>query len=161
MYKRQVFNTVLSEAQVSLNSAAVSARYNEEIANYESQARMLGGSLSSLAQQYGTDEGGFKEMVMASVRAQLEEEVVIDTIAQQEGLTLTDEDRQGYAENNGSDVDTLVGIYGQETFDQMVERSKVLKFLADNAVEEQLPEETEAAETETEETAAETTEAAQ
>ena len=100
-------------------------------------------------------------MVMASVRAQLEEEVVIDTIAQQEGLTLTDEDRQGYAENNGSDVDTLVGIYGQETFDQMVERSKVLKFLADNAVEEQLPEETEAAETETEETAAETTEAAQ
>ena len=40
---------------------------------------MLGGSLSSLAQQYGTDEGGFKEMVMASVRAQLEEEVVIDT----------------------------------------------------------------------------------
>lgn len=43
----------------------------------------------------------------------------------------------------------------------MVERSKVLKFLADNAVEEQLPEETEAAETETEETAAETTEAAQ
>ena len=159
--EQSVFNTVLSEAQVSLNSAAVSARYNEEIANYESQAKMLGGSLSSLAQQYGTDEGGFKEMVMASVRAQLEEEVVIDTIAQQEGLTLTDEDRQEYAENNGSDVDTLVGIYGQETFDQMVERSKVLKFLADNAVEEQLPEETEAAETETEETAAETTEAAQ
>lgn len=159
--EQSVFNTVLSEAQVSLNSAAVSTRYNEEIANYESQAKMLGGSLSSLAQQYGTDEGGFKEMVMASVRAQLEEEVVIDTIAQQEGLTLTDEDRQEYAENNGSDVDTLVGIYGQETFDQMVERSKVLKFLADNAVEEQLPEETEAAETETEETAAETTEAAQ
>ncbi len=153
--EQSVFNTVLSQAQVKLNSAAVSARYNQEIKNYEAQAKALGGSLSSLAQQYGTNEGGFKEMVMASVKAQMEEEVVINTIAQQENLTVEDADRQAFAEENGSDVDTMVGMYGQEEFDNAVKRGKVMDFLTDNAVEEELP--AEAVEETTAEAAEETT----
>ena len=124
---------------MKLNSAAVSKRYNETIADYEAQAKMLGGNLSSMAQQYGTDEGGLKEMVMASVKAEMEEEVVIDTIAQLENLTVEEADREAYAEENGSDVETMVGIYGEEPFNEQVQRSKVMKFLADNAVAEELP----------------------
>ena len=153
--EQSVFSTVLSQAQVKLNSAAVSARYNQEIKNYEAQAKALGGSLSSLAQQYGTNEGGFKEMVMASVKAQMEEEVVINTIAQQENVTVEDADRQAFAEENGYDVDTMVGMYGQEEFDNAVKRGKVMEFLADNAVEEELP--AEAVEETTVEAAEETT----
>ena len=137
--EQSVFATVMTEAQVKLNSAAVSKRYNETIADYEAQAKMLGGNLSSMAQQYGTDEGGLKEMVMASVKAEMEEEVVIDTIAQLENLTVEEADREAYAEENGSDVETMVGIYGEETFNEQVQRSKVMKFLADNAVAEELP----------------------
>ena len=137
--EQSVFATVMTEAQVKLNSAAVSKRYNETIADYEAQAKMLGGNLSSMAQQYGTDEGGLKEMVMASVKAEMEEEVVIDTIAQLENLTVEEADREAYDEENGSDVETMVGIYGEETFNEQVQRSKVMKFLADNAVAEELP----------------------
>ena len=137
--EQSVFYTVVTEAQVKLNSAAVSERYNEMIADYEAQAKMLGGNLSSMAQQYGTDEGGLKEMVMASVKAEMKEEVVIDTIAQLENLTVEEADREAYAEENGSDVETMVGIYGEETFNEQVQRSKVMKFLADNAVAEELP----------------------
>ena len=80
-----------------------------------------------------------QEMVMASVKAEMEEEVVIDTIAQLENLTVEEADREAYAEENGSDVETMVGIYGEETFNEQVQRSKVMKFLADNAVAEELP----------------------
>ena len=78
-------------------------------------------------------------MVMAPVKAEMEEEVVIDTIAQLENLTVEEADREAYAEENGSDVETMVGIYGEETFNEQVQRSKVMKFLADNAVAEELP----------------------
>ena len=149
--EQSVLNTVVSEAEVKLNNNAVSARYNELIKEYESQAKMLGGSLSSMAQQYGTDEGGLKEMVMASVKSELREEVVVDTIAQQENLTVEDADRQAYAEENGSDVDTMVSIYGEDTFNQQVQRDKVMQFLADNAVEEEMPQESETAQETSEE----------
>ena len=58
--EQSVFATVMTEAQVKLNSAAVSKRYNETIADYEAQAKMLGGNLSSMAQQYGTGRGRLK-----------------------------------------------------------------------------------------------------
>ena len=60
----------------------------------------------------------------------MEEEVVIDTIAQLENLTVEEADREAYAEENGSDVETMVGIYGEETFNEQVQRSKVMKFFS-------------------------------
>ena len=90
---------------------------------------------SGMAQSYGTDEAGFKQMIMASVKQQMKTQKVIDTIAAQENLVPDDADRQAFAEMNGTDINTLVDSYGEETVAELVKNYKVMKFLADNAVE--------------------------
>ena len=97
-------------------------------------------------------------MIMASVKQQMKTQKVIDTIAAQENLVPDDADRQAFAEMNGTDINTLVDSYGEETVAELVKNYKVMKFLADNAVEKTAGAE-EGAEGET--AAAETTAAGQ
>ncbi len=135
--QQEALQTVVSTSKVTLGSSEVSKRYNEEIKSLEQQAKSYGGSLSSYAAQYGTDVGGFKEMVMADVKNEMTYEAVINAIFDQEGMTITDEDRQAYAEANGSgmDYETIKSMQGEEAAEAEVKLYKVAKFLGDNAVE--------------------------
>ena len=57
-------------------------------------------------------------------------------IAELEGITLEDADRQAFAEMNGQTLEAAVEYFGQETLDEMALNQKVMKFMADNAVNE-------------------------
>ena len=91
----------------------------------------------------------------------MKNQLVINTIAEREGLVLEDADREAFAESNGQTVDAAVSYYGQETFDEMALNYKVMKFMADNAsnVAQTGAGETAAAGNEAEETTANETEA--
>ena len=96
----------------------------------------------------------------------MKNQLVINTIAEREGLVLEDADREAFAESNGQTVDAAVSYYGQETFDEMALNYKVMKFMADNASNvaqtgagETAAPETAAAGNEAEETTANETEA--
>lgn len=155
--REDVLQMVIDGAHVTVGRNELSARYNEAIDQYTAQAKAFGTSLSQMAQSYGTDEGGFKEMVKASVEDELKRELVIQAVADQEGLTPTEEDQQAVADLSGMDYDTMVSAYGQETVDQAVLEYTVSQFLADNAIESELPPETEESEAaDTEESAQET-----
>lgn len=135
--QQEALQIVMASSKVTLGSSEVSKRYNEEVKSLEQQAKSYGGSLSTYAAQYGTDVGGFKEMIMADVRNQMTYEAVVDAIFDQEGMTVTDEDRQAYAEANGTgmDYETLKSLQGEEAAEAEVKLYKVAKFLSDNAVE--------------------------
>ena len=126
---------VVNDSDMKLSRSEVSKRYNQELDNYTKQAKAFGTTLSGMAQSYGTDEAGFKQMIMASVKQQMKTQKVIDTIAAQENLVPDDADRQAFAEMNGTDINTLSDSYGEETVAELVKNYKVMKFLADNAVE--------------------------
>lgn len=132
--QQQALQQVVDASTVKLNRSAVSKRYNQELDNYKAQAKAFGTTLSGMAQSYGTDEGGLKEMIMASVKADMTRQLVVDTIAGQENLVADDADRQAFAEANGTTADALVANYGEEAVAQMVQNYKVMKFLGDNAV---------------------------
>ena len=164
--QQTVLQNVVDNSQFDLSRNAISRRYNAQIDQYQEQAKMYGMRLSQLAQSYGMDEGSFKEYVYASVEDDAKNQLVLNTIAAQEGIAVTDEARQELADMNGQTVEEGVEAYGQESFDQMALNRQVMKFLAEDAVNEaetgtdaqtatdSNAEETTAAASETEETTA-------
>ena len=158
-----VLQQVVADSTFKLNKNAVSKRYNTRLNQYEQQAKMYGSSLAGMAQANGMDVPGLQEAIYASVKDDVKNQLVINTIAEREGLVLEDADREAFAESNGQTVDAAVGYYGQETFDEMALNYKVMKFMADNAanVAQASEAETTAAETEAAETTAAETEAAE
>lgn len=158
-----VLQNVVDNSKFKLNRNTVSRRYNARIKQYEEQAKMYGTNLSGMAQANGMDVPGLQESVYASVKDDVKNQLVINTIAEREGIILEDADRQAFVEMNGQTLEDAVAYYGQETLDEMALNQKVMKFMADNAVNEAQDTtapaagETTAAGSEAEETAAETT----
>ena len=133
--EQDVFNTVVENSAVSLDRSEVSKEYNAQIKNYQNQAKLYGTTLSGLAQSYGTDEGGFKEMVMASVKDGVKRATVADLIAEQEGIEVTEDDLNAFAEEQGMSLEDLKSTYGEDEVNAAAKQSKVLQYLAENAVE--------------------------
>ena len=134
--QQSVLQQVIDNSTFDLSRNAISRRYNTEIDNYQTQAEMYGMRLSQMAASYGMDEGSFKEYVYASVEENAKSQLVLNTIAAQEGIAVTDEARQELADMNGQTVEEGVEAYGQESFDQMALNRQVMKFLEENAVNE-------------------------
>lgn len=131
--QQTVLQTVVDEAQVKLSKNALSIRYNAALKQYESQAKMYGMSLSQMAQANGMDEPALKEYVYASVKDEAKTQLVLNTIAQQENITVDEADKESFAQRNGQTLETANSIYGEENMTQMALNYKVMTFLADNA----------------------------
>ena len=97
---------------------------------------MYGTNLSGMAKANGMDVPGLQEAVYASVKDDVKNQLVILKVAELEGITLEDADRQAFAEMNGQTLEAAVEYFGQETLDEMALNQKVMKFMADNAVNE-------------------------
>lgn len=134
--QQSALQKVVEGSKFKLSKNAVSKRYNARVKQYTEQAKMYGTSLAGMAQANGMDEPGLKQVIYASVEDDVKNQLVINTIAEKEGITLEDADRQAFVEQNGQTVEEAVSLYGQETVDEMTLNYKVMKFLADNAVNE-------------------------
>lgn len=134
--QQDALQTVVDNSSYKLNRNALSRRYNTRVKQYQEQAKAYGMTLSQYAQGMGQTEASLKESIYDSVTEDAQSQLVIDTIAVQENITLEDADKEALAERNGQTVDEMVETYGEETADQMSLNYKVMKFLADNAVNE-------------------------
>lgn len=132
--RQSVLQQVVDGSTFKLNKNALSKRYNARIKQYEEQAKMYGTNLSGLARSNNMDVPGLQEAAYASVKEDAKSQLVINTVAEREGIVLEDADRQEFAESNGQTVEQAVSYYTQETFDEMALNYKVMKFMGDNAV---------------------------
>lgn len=146
--QQSVLQSVLDNSQFKLSKNALSKRYNARLKQYEEQAKMYGMSLTQMAQANGMDVPALKESIYASVEDDARSQLALDTIATQEGITLTEEDKEEFAGLSGMTAEDAANMYGQETMDTMALNYKIMKFLADNAVNEAGEAPAEAAETE-------------
>lgn len=151
-----VLQNVVENSEFKFSKSGLSARYNDALKQYKSQAKMYGMSLSQLAQANGMDEPSMKESIYASVKEEAKSEMVIDAIAAQEGLALEEEDKTLYAQAVGQGIDYLNGLYGEERVEELALDYKVTQFLAVNAINE-AENPAEISQPSAEETAAETT----
>ena len=145
--QQSVLQSVLDNSQFKLSKNALSKRYNARLKQYEEQAKMYGMSLTQMAQANGMDVPALKESIYASVEDDARSQLALDTIAAQEGITLTEEDKEEFAGLSGMTAEDAANMYGQETMDTMALNYKIMKFLSDNAVNEagEAPAEAEAA----------------
>ena len=117
--QQYVLKNVVENSKFKLNKNTLSRRYNDRIKQYEEQAKMYGTNLSGMAKANGMDVPGLQETVYASVKDDVKNQLVILKVAELEGITLEDADRQAFAEMNGQTLEAAVEYFGQETLDEM------------------------------------------
>lgn len=85
---------------------------------------------------YGVDEDTFKENYVKNIaKSAVEQRLVFHAIADKEGITVSDEDRDNLAAEMGYESkDQMIESAGAYNVDDYLISTKTMKFLVDNAV---------------------------
>ena len=132
--KNDAFQAAVDNSEYSLNEAAVEQEYNSQVDSYETSFANYGMTIASYAEMLGQTEDEFKETLRKAAETGIKQQLLIQAIAEKEGLTIEDADRENLAEQFGTDVETLKNAYGDELVDELAMTYKVVDFIADNAV---------------------------
>lgn len=128
------FEAAVNNSEYSLNEAAVEQQYNSQLTYYENTFASYGFTIESYAQMLGQTEDEFKETLRTAAETAIKQQLLIQAVAEKEGLTVDDADRESLAEQYGTDVETLQNTYGAEMVDETALIYKVVEFIGDNAV---------------------------
>lgn len=130
-----IYDVVLKGCTVELNQETVEANYTDILANYTNQATAYGMDLTSFAAMFGMDENGFKEALKSQASSVVEQRLIVNAIAQKEGIQITDEDRTALAAEMGYEsAETMIEQAGKFSVDDYVMNQKVMEFLISKAV---------------------------
>lgn len=132
--QQAVLKQVVDNSTFKLNKNALSRRYNAKYKQTEQQAKMYGSSMASLARSKGMDVPGLQQEIYASAKEDMKSQLVLNAVAEREGMVLDDADRKAFADSNGQTVEDAVSAFGQDMFDQMAMNYKVMQFLSSVAV---------------------------
>ena len=128
------FAAAVDNSEYSLNEAAVEQQYNNQLAYYENMFSSYGFTMESYAEMIGQTEDEFKETLHTAAENAIKQQLLIDAVAEKEGLIVEDADRESLAENYGTDLKTLQDTYGEDMVDQTALIYKVVEFIGSNAV---------------------------
>ena len=158
-----VLEAVMARSQIQDPPEDMTNRYyNRIIDNMTYYASLYGYDLETFLSMQGTSEDAIRE----SAAQAGQEIIVMQAIADAEGLSVTDEELDAEIETNAGslgydDVEEYRASLDVEGYREYMMSEKVLNFLLENVVVTDVEPETEAAEAETAETAAEETQAAE
>lgn len=140
---------IYQDLMMQLYNTCTINEYPQELVDYSEASMKL--AYQSYAQQYGMEfadfielffgmtEEEFYEAVSEMVTQNLQQELILVAVAQQEGITLSDEEFQSgceeYAVKNGYEsADDLIAEYGEAILKIDLLMDKALGFVKDNAV---------------------------
>ena len=128
------FAAAVDNSEYSLNEAAVEQQYNNQLTYYENMFSSYGFTMESYAEMIGQTEDEFKETLHTAAENAIKQQLLINAVAEKEGLIVEDADRESLAENYGTDLKTLQDTYGEDMVDQTALIYKVVEFIGSNAV---------------------------
>lgn len=128
------FEAAVNNSEYSLNEDAVEQQYNNQLTYYENMFSSYGFTMESYAEMIGQTEDEFKETLHTAAETAIKQQLLIKAVAEKEGITIEDADRESLAEQYGTDVQTLQDTYGEEMVDETALIYKVVEFIGDNAV---------------------------
>ena len=128
------FAAAVDNSEYSLNEAAVEQQYNNQLTYFENMFSSYGFTMESYAEMIGQTEDEFKETLHTAAENAIKQQLLIDAVAEKEGLTVEDADRESLAENYGTDLKTLQDTYSEDMVDQTALIYKVVEFIGSNAV---------------------------
>ncbi len=134
--KSDIYTAILNASTVQPKQDAIDANYNNVVASYTNQAAAYGMDLASFAGAIaGMAEDDFKKTLKTQSEAMVEQRLVVNAIAEKEGIVVTDDDRKEIADQMGYDsVDNMIETVGKFKVDDYIMNTKVMDFLTDNAV---------------------------
>ena len=138
-YQKQssVFQTIMNNSQVVASEESIQAAYDEAMTYYETMATNSGMELETLVGYYGMDLDTFKAQVRTQAEENAKQQLVINAIADKEGIKVTDEELESMAEEDGFEsVDKMKESAGENVVNESLLTNLVLKFVSDNAVAE-------------------------
>ncbi len=128
------FTAAVNNSEYSLNEAAVEQQYNNQLTYYENVFSAYGLTIESYAEKNGQTEDEFKQTLHTAAENNIKQQLLIAAVAEKEGITVDDADRESLAEDYGTDVKTLQDTYGADMVDQTALIYKVVEFIGSNAV---------------------------
>ena len=138
-YQKQssVFQAIMNNSQVVASEESIQAAYDEAMTYYETMATNSGMELETLVGYYGMDLDTFKAQVRTQAEENAKQQLVINAIADKEGIKVTDEELESMAEEYGFEsVDKMKDSAGENVVNESLLTNLVLKFVSDNAVAE-------------------------
>ena len=138
-YQKQssVFQTIMNNSQVVASEESIQAAYDEAMTYYETMATNSGMELETLVGYYGMDLDTFKAQVRTQAEENAKQQLVVNAIADKEGIKVTDEERESMAAEYGFEsVDKMKESAGENVVNESLLTNLVLKFVSDNAVAE-------------------------
>ncbi|MGC6173521.1 trigger factor [Lacrimispora sp. 38-1] len=133
--KSNIYDAVLANSTVEANQEAIDANVENVVARYTNQAAAYGMDFASFITAFtGMKEEDFRSTVKTQAEGIVKQRLVLNAIAEKEGITVNDDDRKDVAEKMGYEsVDSMIQAAGQYEVDDYIISNKVLDFLKENA----------------------------
>lgn len=132
--ENDAFLAAVDNSEYNLNQAAVDQQFEQQMAYYNSMIQMYGMTLADYVSIFGMTEDQFKEELRTSAELAIKQQLLVEAIAEKEGLQVEDADREQIAKQYGTDLKTLQDTYGEEAVDETVMIYNVVNFIKENAV---------------------------
>ncbi len=134
--KSDIYTAILNGSKVEPKQEAIDANFNNIIARYTNQAAAYGMDFKTFVGAFtGMGEEDFKNIIKTQAEATVEQRLIVNAIAEKEGITITDEDRKEVAEQMGYEsAEKMIETAGQFDVDDYIMNNKVMDFLTENAV---------------------------
>lgn len=132
-----LLKAVIENCQIEASQEAIDANINNSLVAMANEVAMYGVDLNTyISAFYGMDQETFKEnYVRSSAEWAVQRSLVSRAIADQEEITVSDEDRDNLAIELGyENKEQMVESAGEYEVDDYLIYTKTMKFLVDNAV---------------------------
>ena len=112
---------------------------------YEDYAAMYGMTVEDMVSSFGLTMDEFDDMIVENVKENLQQELILKAIAEQEGLLISEDEyatgTAGYAEQYGyGSAEEFEADYDRATIEMSLLIDKVMLFVKDNAIIEEIEE---------------------
>ena len=117
-FESALMEKVAEAAKLELPDAMVEAEVDSELQNFDYQLRSQGMSLEQYSKMLGGDLSGFRKSIRPSAEKQVRLRVVLNAIAEAEGIEITEEDKNAeyeeLAKQYGMEADKLKNAIPEE-----------------------------------------------
>lgn len=130
------YNSILNASKVEPRQEAVDARFRNILDTYVNQATAYGMDLKTFANSVSRmSEEDFKGTLKNQALETIKQRLVINAIAETEGIVVTDEERRETADKMGYEsAEKMIEASGQSAVDEYILSKKVMDFVVSHAM---------------------------
>lgn len=124
----------LENSEFELDQTAVDTQYESQVTYFTSMVQAYGMTMTDYASMNGMTEEEFLAELRTSAERGIKQQLLAKAIAEAEGMTVEDADRQIVADEYASTIEDMNAQYGAAALDETALMYKVVYFIRDNAV---------------------------